>query len=215
VLASAYTPAATSPFEQWVGQYVAGRLDAGLRLTQFILLNDKSGDPYRGSFVGTLTRLREEQEYWPPEIWLEYEIVPTVGMGIAYDNFEVGLWDAEGKDGTADLHGPLLYAVKRFANESRCTPLAELGLAGYFVRFRERSGWDDLGVKQFVLEDSLGFFGALGCDIEFPPNWAVNLYGRWMVLEVDGAFYVQDYKDADVRLTLSHLACGVGVRYSF
>lgn len=194
--------------------HIAGKVEVGTRMMSFILLEDTS--PEGDSFVGSITMLREDQDYLPIRLFVQYKITPMVGVGLSYDKVGVEAWDKGGTDGTTILSGPLLYVMGRYPNSTAFTPFCELGSAFYSAKFEEDPGWaNSANSKEFVLDDPQGYYLAIGCDWPADENWAVEVYGRYMNVDVKGEYMLNGHKRDDILFTSSNLAFGLGVKYSF
>jgi len=194
---------------------VGDQLEAGTRSMYFILLQDHRGTPFHNSFVGSITTLKEDQNFVPSRLFVQYKISPFFGIGGSYDRFGAEAWDEGGTDGTAMLSGPLLYLLGCYPNATAFSPFCEIGTAFYSAKFRNSSTWGTEGNKMMNLNNTHGYYGALGCDIEVRKQWAINIYGRYMNVDVDGVFMLNGKKREDIIFTTSHLDFGLGVKYSF
>jgi len=194
---------------------IKDRLEAGTRGTYFILLNDTRGEKFHNSFVGSITKLKEDQTFVPTKVYVQYKIWPYFGIGGSYDRFGAEAWDDSGTDGTAVLSGPLLYLLGCYPNSTAFTPFCELGTAFYSANCRNASTWGTQGNKVMNLNNTRGYYAALGCDIKIRNRLAVNFYSRYMNVDVDGVFMLNGKKREDIIFTTSHLAVGLGVKYSF
>lgn len=193
--------------------YIANKLEIGTRITHVVLLEDSKGEPYNGSFVGSITMLKEDQDYLPTKFYVQYKFMPCLGVGLSYDRVSAEAWDHGGTDGTTVLSGPLLYLLGCYPNSTKFTPFCELGAAFYSADFDEDSGWGPN--KEFVLDDTDGFYLALGCDYRLHDWWSLNIYGRYVNVDVDGVYNLNgDYRE-DVLFTMSHLAFGIGAKFTF
>ena len=200
--------------------HIDNKLEIGTRINHIVLLDDKRGEPYNGSFVGSVTQLREDQDYLPVRFYVQYKFWSYLGIGASYDKVgaEAGDWGLHGPgtggaDGTVELSGPLLYLLGCYPNSTRFTPFCELGAALYSADFEGDAGWG--GGKEMVLEDKNGFYCALGCDCRLHDWWSINIYGRYVNVDVDGVYNLNgDYRE-DVLFTMSHLAFGIGAKYTF
>ena len=194
--------------------YIANKLEIGTRITHVVLLEDSRGEPYNGSFVGSITMLKEDQDYLPTKFYVQYKFMPCLGIGLSYDRVGAEAWDHGGTDGTTVLSGPLLYLLGCYPNSTKFTPFCELGAAFYSADFDAASGWSMPG-KDFVLDNTQGFYLALGCDWQIMEQFSVNVYGRYVDSDVDGVYTHPVNSDEDIIFTMSHLAFGVGAKFTF
>ena len=207
-----------------------GGWEVGTRITHVILLEDHRGErdnpPENPSFVGTVTKLNDEQDYLPYKFYVQYRLQPYLAIGVALDRFGAEAFDegrrdeegnlvegTSGADGTTWLTGPLLYVSGRYLNDTMFTPYGELGLAHYFASFEESSGWGSS--KAFELDDPTGVYGAIGCEARFDGHWSADLYGRYMNVDVDGVYTVNGRERGDILFTMSNLTLGIGAKYTF
>lgn len=203
----------TSAGDSFFDSHVAGRFEVGTRVLYYFLLEDTS--PEGDSFVGSVTMLESDQDYLPTRLFVQYKFTPVVGVGLSYDELGVEAWDTGGTDGTTVLSGPLLYLLGRYPNSTAFTPYGEIGTAFYFAKFEEDPGWGKTNNKEFVLDDPLGLYLALGCDWQANENWAVGAYSRYMNVDVEGKYMLNGSKRDDILFTSSNLAVGLGVKYLF
>jgi len=206
---------AATEISAFYDRHIRTRLAAGLRMTFFALRHHNRGKPYEGSFVGSVTRIDEDQQFWPPLVFVEYKVNPCYGVGLTFDAFQVEAGDALGTDGKVAVNGTLLYAFARWPNETALTPFAELGIGLYSAHFKEAANWDLANLKEFELDDGPGYCVAAGCDLAADQNWALNLYGRFTAVDVDGTFYVKNKKEDDIHFPMDQFVLGIGVKYSF
>jgi len=200
-------------------KYVVKRLEVGTRITHLTLLDDTRGTPYSGSFVGTVTQLREDQDFAPVKFYIQYKVKPYFGLGLSYDKVaaEAGDWGLHGagtggSDGTAKLSGPLVYLLGCYPTSTKFTPFCEVGTAFYSASF-DYSGTLD---KAFLLNSAKGFYLAVGCDWDLEEQFSVNVFGRYMhVSDVTGSYYLNDTKQDNIIFTMSNLTFGLGAKFIF
>jgi len=191
------------------------RLEAGTRTLCFILLQDTRGTRFHDSFVGSITKLKEDQDFTPTRLYVQYKIRPFFGIGASYDKFGAEAWDDGGTDGTAVLSGPLFYVLGCYPNSTALTPFCELGTAFYSTHFDHSSTWGTQGNKRILLDNTSGYYVSLGCDMQVRKHLEVNIYGRYMNVDDVGVFMLNEKRRDDVILTVSHLALGLGMNYCF
>jgi outer membrane protein W len=207
--------AASSEGDSFYDSHLKGKLEIGTRATYFMLLEDERGEPFHNSFVGSITILKEDEDYLPIKLFAQYLINPMVGLGLSYDEFGSEAWDYGGTDGTTVLSGPLLYVLGRYPNSTAFTPFCEAGVALYSAKFEEDAGWGKSNNKEFVLDDPMGIYVAVGCDWQVYENWSVDIYSRYMNVDVDGVYMMNGERQEDIIFTTSYLALGLGVKYAF
>ena len=201
--------------DSFIESQAKGKFEIGTRITHIILLEDTRGEPFHDSFVGSVTMLKEDQDYLPIKLYVQYRFLPALAAGVSYDRFGAKAVDYGGSDGTSWMSGPLVYLSGRYINDSRFTPYGELGVAFYSGKFENAPGWGSEGNKHFYLNDSQGFYVAAGCGMSLDDNWSADFYGRYMNLDVDGEYMMNGHHQEDILFTMSHVALGLGVKYSF
>ncbi len=196
------------------------RFELGTRILHVDLQADTKGRPFDGSFIGSIYKLDAEQDYMPLR---PYAQVLTrvgrieLGAGISYDALEVATVDDGGGDGDIEMKSWLFYLVGAYPNESRFTPFAEIGYANYSNSFNPIPSWYANGLRNFKLDDSSAPYFAGGCDYAVRDDLSVNVYIRYVDVDIDG-FYVfrGDNRPPEAfTFTLEHIAYGVGVKYIF
>lgn len=204
--------AAQQAGDTFLSSYIENKLEIGTRITHVVLLEDSRGEPNNGSFVGSITMLKEDQDYLPTRFYVQYKITPCFGVGVSYDRVGAEAWDYGGTDGTTVLSGPLLYLLGCYPNSTKFTPFCELGAAFYSAKFEESGGWGKVGGKEFVLDNTQGFYLAAGCDWLLHEQFALDIYGRYMNVDVDGVF---NPDGEDIIFTMSNLTFGLGAKFIF
>jgi len=196
-------------------RYLKGRLEIGTRWTRFTLLKSHQGEPFHGSFVGSITELREEQDQWPNKLFVQYGLSPYVWAGLSYDHLRARAWDSGGGDGSIDMQGVMPYVAARWANRTRWTPYAEAGLVYYRTSFDSDPNWANNGQREFALDNTCGYALALGCDCALTRNWSAGLYGRYTYAKVNGSFFDFGQDLQDFTFPVSHWTYGVGAKHAF
>lgn len=213
-----------SPVEKdFYSSYIMYKLEIGTRMAQYSLLEDSRGEPNNGSFMGTSTRLQENQNYLPAKLYVQYRITPYFGAGLGIDQYDfcVGDWGIEGagtggSDGKISLSGPLFYLFGRYPNDGYFTPFCELGFAFYNTSFDADEGWASTNDKGVTLDSTHGIYVGAGCDFEVNEQFLVDVYLRYMsISDVSGAWYLLGSKAGDVVLTPSYFSMGLGARFFF
>jgi opacity protein-like surface antigen len=209
--------------DDFYSTYIVNRLEIGTRIIHFSLLDDKKGQPFQDSFFGSVTQLKEDQDYLPLKLFVQYKIIPQFGVGLAYDRFSfaAGDWGIEGAgsggaDGKATLSGPLVYLLGRYPNATKFTPFCELGFALYSASFDGDASWASSNNKSVELDSTTGFYLGVGCDMQITEQFLIDLYGRYMnVSDVNGAWFLLGNQNGDVVLTPSYIAMGLGAKFLF
>jgi len=209
--------------DSFYANYIQDRLRVGTRVLWYSLTDTESGEEFDGSFIGSLNRTTEDQDPAPVYFYAEYSITPYFGIGVSYDQFKVVTLDSGGGDGTFELDGPILYGFGRFENGSAFTPFLELGVAFYGIDFDAKPEWTfgngNFVRNRFETEDSTGFVVGGGLDIEIIEHLSVNLYLRYVSVDID-VDYVFTPNPQTERITQGtfpgdHFAYGLGIAYTF
>ncbi|MGE9289959.1 MAG: hypothetical protein ACQKBT_03150 [Puniceicoccales bacterium] len=210
--------------DSFYDKYIHDRLRVGTRMLWYSLTDTESGEEFDGSFIGSLNRTTEDQDPAPVYFYLEYAITPYFGVGMSYDQFKVVTLDSGGGDGTFDLDGPILYGFARYENGSAFTPFAEIGVAFYGTDFNPKDEWtySDGGstvINRFDTDNSTGFVIAGGLDIEIIEHLSVNLYLRYVSVDIDVDYYFTPISNTTPSQTATfpgdHFAYGFGIAYTF
>lgn len=196
------------------------RLDLGVRSLYTWLLNDRKGEPFHGSFIGSIYRLDTDANLWPihPYVQAAMEVKDwNLGGGMAYSHLTVSTEDNGGGDGDIQTDALLFYFLAERPIGSSFTPFAEIGLGVAFNSFDAFDDWSAGGMRSFDLDDSLIFHLAGGCSYAFHRHWSADVYLRYMLYEVDGsyAFRGDSRPDEPFTFTPENLAVGLGLRYVF
>jgi len=200
-------------------KYLSGRLELGTRITKYSLKETKRGEKNRGSFIGSINELHEDQDYAPTKVYGQYKATKYLGVGISYDHVRAITKDGpleNNTDGNVDAAGPIVYALACYPNKTILTPFAELGCVFYSADFEEDPGWSENGLRQMKVDDTTGLVLGLGCDVTVYRRFSINAYFRYVEAgEIDAKFY----RAGDLLLTgsfpISHYAYGLGAKFTF
>lgn len=169
-------------------------LEIGARIHHFNLKdtlrsgrNGPANSNIRINFIGSVWGLQENQDYFP-RLYAQYALVPFFGIGATYDHVAAKTLDwgnlektEIAGDGDVTIYGPLFYLFARYPNSTRFLPFAELGWAYYFANFEETAQWAATAPGyRFEVDDTSGYFLALGVDFALHEKWHANLYWRRM-----------------------------------
>jgi len=195
-------------------------LEVGTRILYVELLDDSQGSTPENSFIGSITGLDADQDYTPARPYIQVMIPRNnykLGTGISYDHMTVATVDDGGGDGDIDMTSVQLYLVAACTKHKYLSPYGEIGLAMYDNTFEPHADWSDNGNRRFNLDDTTVPYFALGCAVKIDTNWAVDLYLRYVDVDVDGeyVFKPDGREPVSFTFTLEHLAYGVGVKYVF
>tara|TARA_R100000027_G_scaffold48943_1_gene37530 strand:+ start:7445 stop:8413 length:969 start_codon:yes stop_codon:yes gene_type:complete len=210
--------------DSFYDKYLHDRLTLGTRVLWYSLTDTESGEEFDGSFIGSLNRTTEDQNPAPIYFYAEYAITPYFGFGMSYDQFKIVTLDSGGGDGSFELDGPILYGFGRFENGSAFTPFLEVGIAFYGVDFSPKDEWtySDGGttvINRFDVDNSTGFVLGGGLDIAIIEHLSVNLYLRYVSVDVDVDYYFTPASNTTPSASGSfpgdHFSYGLGVAYTF
>jgi hypothetical protein len=206
---------AASPVEASVE---TGSWMIGTRWTRFELLDDTRGTPNNGSFMGTITMLKDDQDDTPNKLFAQYRLFESwCWIGLSYDHVRAAAWDEGGTDGSVDLEGFIPYVQARWENTTLVVPYVEAGLALYNVDFEESSGWSADGQRSVKLDDSVtGMEIAGGAAVRVYKNLSIDFYAQYMNVEdITGKWYDFGEPFGDVIFTMSHVTYGIGAQVQF
>lgn len=211
-----------------------GRIELGTRLLHVQLQEDKKGgkvvttdalgrpvEGYKGTFLGSLSILEEEQDYAPTRIYAQYFFNDYIGLGASYDKVEADARDEDGSDGIVGIEGPILYAVARYPDAYPFVPFVEAGIALYHSYFDEDAGWAQTGdvfERRMENEDTTAFVLGLGVDYQITENLSVNLYGRVVegaTVDAEAWYKKDDNAFRTGEFPLDYYGLGLGVKYAF
>ncbi len=210
-------------------------LDVGTRVTRFTL------DDARGTVVGTINRLEEQQSLLPVKAFADVWFGRYAGLQFAWDSVRAETSTAfDGhSDGDFAAGGPVAAVIARWRNRSRVTPYAGVGYAWFGGSF-EAATWWELGYatygdwvslgrpgtprnsrrREIAVDDPSGPVYLLGLDVRVKEPWSIDLLVRHAELDLAGRYRItQRGATLDDRgaftVSLSHTAYGLGVRYGF
>jgi len=130
---------------EYIKTWMIQRVEIGTRIEYFKLKKDTSS-----SFIGSVDRLEEEQDYDPTRVFVdinlgeyaynEYNI--DYGVEFTWTRMEVEtVTSSDGhKDSSLVLSGPVFSFYGKYKNNSKFTPYAGIGLV-YFNHVRTKKGW--------------------------------------------------------------------------
>lgn len=223
VLVEPAPPSAPAENKKFYNSFIKNRLEIGTRILHGSLLDDTRGQPFNGSFVGSVTMLRDNQDLLPTRFYVQYKILDYLGVGVSYDKISAaaGDWGIEGdgtggSDGDVNLSGPLFYLLGCYPNSTKFTPFCEAGMGVYSAKFDADAAWGSTNDKRFELNSTKGIYFGAGCDFEVTDHFSVNAYGRYMKIDdVTGDYMLLGNKQSDIIFTMSYMAFGIGAKYAF
>ena len=190
----------------------------GTRVTQFELLEDTRGTSFHNSFMGSIDKLKDEQDGTPNKLFIQYRLVKSpFWIGVSYDHVRAKTFDEGGTDGSVDLEGYVPYVQARWENRTRVVPYVEAGLAFYDASFDEAASWYANGRRTVTLDDSvMGKEIAGGAAVRIYKGLSIDFYAQYMDVEdVNGAYYILGNRGGDAIFTMSHVMYGIGAQYQF
>jgi len=200
----------------------------GTRYLNTSLQDKHRGTEFNGSFVGTLTELKDKQDSIPDKLFVQGRLMDwPVWIGVSYDRALAKTWEGNrppekiangefGSDGDVDLRGVIPYVQGVWENSTRFTPYVEMGMGFYESKFDALSSWSEGGNNRIDLGSTKGWEIAGGTGIRIYKQWSADLYARYMKLDdVTGTFHSRGSEGQPVVFTMSYVAFGVGVAYGF
>lgn len=198
----------------------------GTRVLQVELKDKTRGEPYNGSFVGSITEITEEQDNAPDKLYAQVKIPNTFcWIGISYDHVRAqtmddsdgdGLADKGGGDGSVDIEGFIPYLQAAWDNTTRFTPFIQLGYALYQCNFDESAAWSRGGRYVMDLDSTSGLELAGGLGIRIYRNLSADIFVRQMkVDDITGEYRLDGHKRSDIIYTMSYTAYGAGLNCRF
>ncbi|TAN35885.1 MAG: porin family protein [Verrucomicrobia bacterium] len=203
-------------------------LEIGTRST-WVYLTDHQRDinattAAMGSFYGSIDQLDAVQNYWPLKPFIDYKLCPYGGIELAWDSLTARtITRGDGHtDGDLSIMGPMVSVFVRYPNTTGLTPYAGVGVAYYRVDFDEDADWHvppgRSEIQTMDFDHTYGVFGYGGLIWKFADNWSADLYLRYTKVDAEGIHWQGPDGDSyggSPSFPLSHIATGLGVRYSF
>jgi opacity protein-like surface antigen len=214
--------------QRFVARSVGGRLTLGVRFTHTWLVEDRRAGPNgydnsnkRGNFLGSLWGLDAQQQYVPLPL-VEYRVVRTFGVGVAYDQVRIKTLDwanpehtMTAGDGDLEIRGVQTWAFGRWANRTRATPYLQVGFAHYWSRFLESPGWAAPG-RYFEVESTQGWILTAGVRFAVGKGFALDgFYQRRQLDDVQAAAHLTGGGRIKGVFPVRSNVVAVGVVYGF
>lgn len=209
------------------GAILAEKLELGFRALQIDLKNQRKGEPFNNSFIGSIDTLEaEQQQINPYRFFIQYALLPWAGFGLQGDHLQIQTLTSlpreirssdRDTDGNAEMKALMPYLFVRFPNSSPATPYAELGYALYRNDFNPHPAWYENGKRRFLLKDSSTAFLAVGVDFKLQCHFEAGLYFRSIDMDVDGSYvFLGDSRPPEAfTFEMSHYAYGASLKYVF
>lgn len=222
-------------FDDFITNYIEGRLQIGTRIDYRIFTNSdsghKGGTQGTGTYLGTIYALEVQQDYLPRRFFLSYFFTQQFGLEFAYDSItgRTRAIDSETEalktDGDATLSGPTISLLGRYPNSTYFTPYAGIGVGLFSGDFEETAAWahsywgtDDRN-RRMSVDNVTAFLLTLGVTWEFDPHWLLDGSLQYMKADADAVFYgdingIIDTVQAG-HFPMDNVALRLGVIYSF
>lgn len=228
-LGGAAAGTATAPAERPAEAYRDGaeadgnkrvRIELGLRSLGIWLTDDRKGEPFNGSYIGSIYKLKAKQNWVPIHPYAQVEFALPgglwLGVGATYSHVDTETLDNGGGDGDVESDLVMGYAVLE-RPVWRLRPYVEAGGGWAFNTFDEDASWGANGRREFVLEDSPVWMAGGGIGLALATHFTLDAHVRYVHYDVDGTYVFRgdSRPDTDFTFTTSHVAAGVGLSYAF
>lgn len=196
------------------------RYEVGVRCLGVWLTEDRKGEQGRGSFIGSIYKLKARQNWWPihPYAQATYAMGDNwrLGLGATFSHVEVQTLDDGGGDGDAECNALMGYVVAEM-DIDRFRPYAAAGGGVSFNSFDPTDEWGANNTREFDLDNSPAFFAGAGCAVGLVAGLSLDAHVRYVHCDVDGTYiYRRDHRSGrDFTFTTSYIAAGVGLSYAF
>lgn len=196
------------------------RFELGVRSLGIWLTDDRKGEPFNGSYVGSIYKLKAKQNWVPIHPYAQVEFALPgglwLGVGATYSHVDTETLDDGGGDGDVESDLVMGYAVLE-RPVWRLRPYVEAGGGWAFNTFDEDASWGANGRREFVLEDSPVWMAGGGIGLALATHFTLDAHVRYVHYDVDGTYVFRgdSRPDTDFTFTTSHVAAGVGLSYAF
>lgn len=196
------------------------RIEAGVRCLGVWLTQDRKGEQGRGSFIGSIYKLKARQNWAPihPYVQVTYALDSgwRLGGGLTYSHVEIQTLDSGGGDGDVECDAFMAYLLAE-RDFGRFRPYVEAGGGISRNEFDPIPSWSAHNMRQFLLDDSPAFFGGGGCSVGLAWGLSLDAHVRYVHCDVDGTYIFQKKLSSarDFTFTTSYVAAGVGLSYAF
>lgn len=223
-------PLAVGEEPSWMDRLPAGveegdewwrnRVEIGTRITTYTL-TDKSR-PDNNHYLGSINRLKEDQDYTPTKVFANVWPLKWVGAGISYEKISAVTWTEEPgetsySDGTFVAKGPILSLLAAYPNGTRFTPFAEAGMMLISGSFDANPAWSQGDYQDMKVTGTKdGTVLGLGCAIQLGKRVEMDLIYR----QIKAALVVDHVLNGSVRASdrefpLDSTWMGAGIKYRF
>jgi hypothetical protein len=193
------------------------RLEVGTRVNYFLLLDD-SRDITK-SFLGSITKLKALQNYYPNELFVSFDITDWLALEAGYEEITAKAVTENDKhsDGIFMYDGPGVSVVGRMANDTVFTPFVSIGAAMMNAKMKLNPVWHHgfggtpeekekayqawlkagsppwpNGGRERTLdpEDQTAVLLALGCDMDLTSSVSMRVFANYMSLSARTHYYL-------------------------
>jgi hypothetical protein len=226
---AAYPVPARERDRGFFGRWVADHLLVGASLTHFWLDDTRRATDHgydnqnlTGNFLGSLWGLDAQQHYFPDPM-LEYRIISSFGVGLAYDQaraktLDWGIIDTRVTtigDGDVEIRGLQFYLFGRYPNRTRLAPYANVGVSRYSSRFLPSPLWVAPG-RHLDVDSTRGWFLASGCNVALGRHWGLQVFYRYShVGAVSGRAFFHGTHHRSGAFPMRNNRLGTGLFYAF
>lgn len=232
------TPASTEPYRmsQWfertdiefleIQPWWKNRFDIGTRITMYNLTDTSRPYVNGEGFLGSINKLKEDQNYAPVKVFANAWPLKWVGAGISYEKISAKTWtDKPGEtgysDGTFSVNGPILSLLGAWPNHTRFTPFAEIGQMVMSESVDVNPEWANAhgiqGYQDFNITDTKGgtVLGA-GCAIQLKKGFEMDILYRQITASVIvDHTHLGVIEQHDREFPLDSNWFGIGLKYRF
>ncbi len=198
-------------YENSFMNFIANHLEIGTRVV-FFSLTDSSGE-----FLGTINKLKEEQNGAPTQLFATWMFLPYVGVDFSWTHVKARTYTDSAdshSDGSIEMSGPAFSILGRYPVPMHMgdktfimAPYASLGFAmlsrdfetqeWWTLGYGSPTQWEEYGQpttslggyhREINVSDSTEFVLAGGLAIQAFNGLSVDLYLRYMPAEADATF---------------------------
>jgi len=175
------------------------KLDVGIRTTRHKLKETDRGEPFDGSFIGSIDQLRLLPDESPNyHLVIRYAPIPYAGIGYQTDQLVIRTQTSiprESRIGDRDTDGNLIvkgempFVFVRYLFFNCLEPYAEYGRARFKNSFDPDPWWFADGLREFVVEDAKTTYWGFGVGITIGKHVVLDIYTRSIKTDVDAVYF--------------------------